>query len=238
MTFYFLLSAFFAEVIGTIAGFGSSTILLPFALIYFNFPLALTLVAIFHVFGGITRIGFFRHGLDWKIVFVFGLPSVIMSYVGASFVSSVSQEMLKVILGIFLVFWSVWSLFSNKKYHPTNTASVIGGSVSGFLAGLIGTGGALRGAFLNGYNLSKSRYITTAAAIGIGVDMIRIPAYLSQGFLSSEYYPLIIFLFFVAFIGVAVAKKLVDRIPKNIFSRIILLALFVIGTVFAYSWIV
>lgn len=36
----FFLTAFFAEIIGTIVGFGSSTILLPLAVLFFDFNTA------------------------------------------------------------------------------------------------------------------------------------------------------------------------------------------------------
>ena len=44
----FFLSAFVAEIIGTMTGFGSSTIFLPLALFFVDFKTAIVLVAIFH----------------------------------------------------------------------------------------------------------------------------------------------------------------------------------------------
>lgn len=49
MVILFFLSAFVSEIIGTIAGFGSSTVFLPLALIFFDFKTALVLVAILAV---------------------------------------------------------------------------------------------------------------------------------------------------------------------------------------------
>lgn len=59
----------------------------------------------------------------------------------------------------------------------------IGGALSGFTAGLIGTGGVLRGAFMTLFGLSRERYIATIASIALLVDLTRIPIYFSQGFL-------------------------------------------------------
>ncbi len=53
-----------AELIGTMAGFGSSTIFLPLALFFVDFKTAIVLVVIFHLFGNIGRIIFFRQGFD------------------------------------------------------------------------------------------------------------------------------------------------------------------------------
>jgi hypothetical protein len=45
-----------AELIGTMAGFGSSTIFLPVALFFVDFKTAIVLVAIFHLLGNTGRI--------------------------------------------------------------------------------------------------------------------------------------------------------------------------------------
>lgn len=68
----FFLSALMAELIGTMAGFGSSTIFLPLALFFVDFKTAIVLVAIFHLFGNIGRIIFFRQGFDRRIILQFG----------------------------------------------------------------------------------------------------------------------------------------------------------------------
>ena len=51
----FFIVAFISEVIGAIAGFGSSTIFLPLALFFVDFQTALILLAISHLFGNLGR---------------------------------------------------------------------------------------------------------------------------------------------------------------------------------------
>ena len=99
----FFVVAFVSEAIGAIAGFGSSTIFLPLALFFVDFETALILVAISHTFGNLGRINFFRHGLDKKIITTFGIPSILFSFLGASLVGILSQDILKITLGIFLI---------------------------------------------------------------------------------------------------------------------------------------
>ena len=57
-----------AEIIGTMAGFGSSTIFLSIVLLFVDFKTAIVLVAIFHLFGNLSRTIFFRQGLDKRII--------------------------------------------------------------------------------------------------------------------------------------------------------------------------
>src|SRR3989344_4906613 len=114
MEWWFFLSAFIAEVIGTIAGFGSSTVFLPLALFFFDFKVALVLVAFSHIFGNIGRVSFFKSGLDKDLLVKFGFPSVILTLLGALLVSYISQDLLKGILGIFLIIYSFLSLWKDN----------------------------------------------------------------------------------------------------------------------------
>src|SRR3989338_6124923 len=233
----FLAAAFLAEIIGTMAGFGSSTVFLPLALFFVEFKTALVLVALLHIFGNIGRLAFFRHGLDRRLLLVFGVPSVLLALAGALLVSYVPQELLKLALGAFLAAFAFSSLVLKKISFPANTAyAIVGGGVSGFLAGLIGTGGALRSAFLTAFSLKKEMYIATAAAIALAVDMARIPIYFGSGFLQQDYYAYVPALLIVALAGSFVGKRIVERIPQEAFRKLVLVLILLIGLKFAYEW--
>lgn len=219
------------------AGFGSSTIFLPFALFFFDFQTALILVAIFHMSGNIGRIAFFRHGLNKRLLLIFGIPSVLFTIGGALLVNYLSQPILKLILGLFLIVYVLISWGGGLNVKPTKRNSLFGGGLSGFFAGLVGTGGALRGAFLNSFGLKKSVYIATAAAISLAVDVTRIPIYLGSGFLQAKLYYFIPLLFLVAIAGSFIGKKIVHKIPQKIFRRVVLTAIFLVSLKFAFEGI-
>ena len=232
----FFVVAFISEVIGAIAGFGSSTIFLPLALFFVDFETALILVAISHIFGNLGRINFFRHGIDKKIIATFGIPSILFSLLGASIVGILSQDILKVILGAFLIIISALFLVKPSLKVPTNRNIVIaGGGISGLITGLVGTGGALRATFLTGFNLEKTKYIATAAVIALGTDATRIPLYLSQGFLLQHYYYYIPILAATAIGGSYIGKKIVGKIDQNIFRKIVLIAIILVRINFIIS---
>ncbi|MDD3095201.1 MAG: sulfite exporter TauE/SafE family protein [Candidatus Neomarinimicrobiota bacterium] len=238
MEVMFWISALFAEIVGTMAGFGSSTIFLPIALFFYDFRTALILVAIFHISGNIGRIAFFRHGFDKKMLLRFGLPSVLLTLAGALLVQYVSQPLLKFILGVFLFLYVILFLWKpDLKAKPGIRNSLIGGGLSGFFAGLIGTGGALRGAFLSSFNLEKSVYISSAAAISLAVDITRIPVYLSSGFLPKEMLIFVPFLFLIAIAGSFIGKKIVNKIPQKIFRKIVLICVGLVSVKFIYDGI-
>jgi uncharacterized membrane protein YfcA len=222
----FIIIGFFSEIIGTMAGFGSSTIYLPLASYIYDFQTALVLVAIFHFFGTISRIAFFRHGLEKNILLLFGIPSFVLSLIGATLVGYLSQTLLEFMLGLFLILISATFLLNPKLAFPANGKFlVLGGTLSGFITGLVGTGGALRASFLTGLKLEKERYIATAAVIALGTDATRIPSYISAGFLSEQYYYLIPLLFAIAVAGSYVGRKIVTKIDQDKFKKMVLIAI-------------
>ncbi len=232
----FFLSAFIAEIVGTIAGFGSSTIFLPIALFFVDFKTAIILVAIFHISGNISRITFFKHGLNWKILATFGIPSVLLALLGAHLIDILPQDILKLILGIFLISFSVISLKNSKAVIPANQKTLVaGGSLSGFLAGMIGTGGALRASFLTGFNLEKFTYIATSASIALVTDATRIPVYISQGFLPEQFYYYIPILIGLAVAGSYIGKKIIGKINQNLFRKLVLIAIILVSMKFVFD---
>lgn len=235
----FFILGFVSEIIGTMAGFGSSTIFLPLSSYFVDFKTALVLVAIFHFFGNISRVTFFIHGLDRRTLLVFGMPSFALSLIGATLVGDLSQTILKLILGVFLISLSAMFLARPKLAFPATTKSLVfGGGISGFIVGLVGTGGALRATFLTGLNISKEKYITTAAVIALCTDATRIPAYIANGFLAEPYYYYIPVLFAVALGGSFVGRKIVSRINQAKFKKLVLVAVILASVKFIIDGIV
>lgn len=233
----FFAAGFVAEIIATMAGFGSSTLLMPVATLLFDFPTALLLVGVFHVAGSGSRVVFFRHGLVRRILLGFGLPSLALTLVGALLVRSTPEPTLKGLLGLFLIAYAAISLGHGLRLRPSLAAMASGGAVSGFLAGLIGTGGALRGAFLSAFQMSRDQYLANAAAIAFAVDLTRLPVYFGQGFSRSvpwTYYPLLIG---IAWLGAFVGRRMVARIPQERFRRVVFALLALVGLLFTVRWI-
>ena len=120
---------------------------------------------------------------------------------------------------------------------PVAQNAIVGGAISGFIAGLIGTGGALRSAFLTAFNLEKEKYIATAAVIAIAVDATRIPVYLSSDFMDEKYYYFIPMLFVIAILGSFIGRKIVDKISQDKFRKLVLFAIFLISLKFIWDYL-
>src|SRR3989344_1709341 len=128
----FFVLAFISEVIGTVIGFGSSTVFLPVALLFVDFKSALVLVAFLHIFGNLGRITFFRHGIDKRLIYIFGIPSILLTILGAFMINYIPQDNLKPILGAFLLVFGMASLIRpGFKFTANKSNAIIGGGLSG-----------------------------------------------------------------------------------------------------------
>jgi uncharacterized membrane protein YfcA len=227
----FLFASFGAAVAATLAGFGSSILLIPVAILFMDLKTAVFFVAVFHLFNNLFKIRLFWRSIDFKIFLLFGIPSILMAFTGALLISFVPLDVVKNVLGVFLIVYAVYSFakpeFGLRKSKPT---AVVGGSLSGFLAGLIGLGGAIRGAFLTAFNLPKEVYVATSAMIAVVIDTTRVPTYLVTNTVQDySYYVLLPFLCVMAYFGVRTGKILLKKIDQDTFRRIVSLALFAAG---------
>ncbi|MBI2405701.1 sulfite exporter TauE/SafE family protein [Candidatus Microgenomates bacterium] len=225
----FLILAIPAEIVGTFVGFGATTLLVPAASLFLPIKDAIVLAALFHMFGTLWRALYFRGGIDWKIVTFFGIPSLILAGIGSYLLSISPAQWIARILGIFLILWAGAALSGRQFTLPTNRLfTAIEGALVGFLAGLIGTAGALRGAFLSSWNMHKDFYLGTGAAIGLGADVIKVVVYNQTGLLNFNL--TIVFVFaVVALVGTTVGKVLVGKTGQETFRKIVLVALILAG---------
>jgi len=231
---YIALLTILASGIGTITGFGTSTILIPILLFYLPLPETLLVVGVIHFSGDVWKMILFRKGFDWKLVLTFGITGIITSYIGARVVFSASQDILLRILGGFMLAYVIFLLFKpGFKVPRKNMTAITGGGLSGFFAGIFGVGGAIRTLFLSAFDLPKAVFVATTGAIAFLIDSTRITTYLINGVRLEDAY-LWGFLAFIpaSFAGTALAKKLVDKIPQRWFRMVVALFLFVMGIKF------
>ncbi|MBL7889141.1 MAG: sulfite exporter TauE/SafE family protein [Bacteroidia bacterium] len=227
---FFLILSLFSEILGTVGGFGSSVFFVPIAGLYLDFHSVLGITAIFHLSSNISKIALFRKGIDKQLLINFGIPAVLFVILGAWLSNKFDSKVLEFGLSIFLIVLSVlFLLFRNWVIKPTKTNSLLGGGISGFVAGLVGTGGAIRGMTLTAFNMEKEAFIATSALIDFAIDLSRSGVYVYNGYVHKHDLYLIPFLLGVGFLGTYIGKKILNFIPQQTFKTIVLFLILVIG---------
>ena len=172
----------------------------------------------------------FRKHIDLRLLLLFGIPSTVLVLAGAWLSRYVNTRYSELLLGIFLACFSAWIYFRPSfRLAPTTSGSIAGGATAGFLAGLIGTGGAIRGMSLAAFALEKNIFVATSASIDFFVDLARTGVYYRNGYFESLPLFTIPWLLGIAIAGTWIGKKLLERIPQAVFRRIVLILLFSTG---------
>jgi uncharacterized membrane protein YfcA len=222
---------FVASVIGTTTGFGLSTVMIPVVLLFYPLPQTLFFVGIIHLFGNIWKLVLFRRGLRWKLILTFGIPGIAASLLGALLAFEVRAGLLSRILAAFMIIYVIYLFVKPTfKIKQGTWSAVSGGALSGFLAGIFGMGGAVRGLFLSAFDLPKTVYIATAGTIALFIDTTRVTTYFLKGaqLESSILWGMLIFIP-ASFLGAKVAKLVVEKIPQKYFRTVIAVFLFLVA---------
>jgi uncharacterized membrane protein YfcA len=74
--FVFFFIAIFSEIVGTVAGFGSSVFFVLLAGLFFDFHTVLALTSILHVFSNAAKLVLFGRHMQWRLLLLLGIPSI------------------------------------------------------------------------------------------------------------------------------------------------------------------
>lgn len=227
---FFILLALIAEILGTIGGFGSSLFFIPIASYFLDFHSVLGITALFHVSSNLTKIALFRKGFDKKLVLSIGIPAVVFVIIGAFLSKYIGTKILETFLCFFLISTSIiFLVFIKLTIKPTLSNSIGGGVFSGFIAGILGTGGAIRGITLAAYNLRMEVFIATSAIIDLAIDASRSVVYTLNGYVHKHDLYLIPMLFCVSIAGTFIGKQILTKVSEEQFKTAVLILVLLTG---------
>jgi uncharacterized protein len=224
-----LLTIFLSELLGTIVVFGSSAFYMPVAINFLSKNQSLGLLSFFQVIGNTIKFLLTYKKIDWKIFCFFGIPSLLMVYIGSKLTVYINGNNFRMLLGFILLTLVVLEVLKQYKIPKNPVTEFVGGVTSGFVSGLIGTGGAIRGYFIFNFNLSKEVLIATYCAIDYTGDVLRMLVYYSNGFFDNKVIALIPFSIVAAILGNILGLKILKYIPVKLFYKFLLLVLFVLS---------
>jgi uncharacterized membrane protein YfcA len=217
----FLLGVFFLAVLsgGTaaLAGFGIGSLLTPLLAATYGTSTAVAAVAIPHAAATALRCWRLHRNIDWKVVRSFGLLSAAGGLLGALLYTRFSNDALTLTLGLLLVSTCIATLVDlPSRLHVTGGVVGVFGFLSGLFGGLAGNQGGLRAAAMLSFSLPPVKYVATATATAMLVDLVRTPIYVWRA--GHEIVPLTTPLS-VATAGVLIGTLLGERILLGLSLR-------------------
>jgi uncharacterized membrane protein YfcA len=166
-----------ASAVSIIAGFGTSTIMVPILIYFLPLPEVLLLTGIVHWFNDGWRLLFYRDGIWGRRLVLAAAGGIPASLVGAWLVIRTPQHILFRTLGMMLIFYVVF-IYINPcfKMKRTRLFAIAGGIFAGFLSGLLGISGEASSIVLSLLDLPKEVFIAIGGAFTLIIDISRVTA--------------------------------------------------------------
>jgi uncharacterized protein len=169
-----------AAGIASIAGFGIGSLLTPLLASQYGMKTAVAAVSVPHLIATALRFWKLRHDVDRRVLLGFGVMNAVGSLIGAIIHVWVNNPILSIVLGILLLFAGLMGVLGHAdRLRFGKTMAWVAGGFSGAFGGLVGNQGGIRSAAMLGLGVEGPAFVATATAIGIAVDVVRMPVYLA-----------------------------------------------------------
>lgn len=172
----------------------------------------------------------------WPILLAL-IPSVAL---GALFLNSLEGNLHLLILGLTLIFFSIYSL-SGFVFVITQKYQVWAGSVTGLIAGVVGVLTSINGMFfimyLVGIGAQRQAFRAAIALLFIVSSILINSGFWFAGLLNQNNIAIGLLVLIPCFMGMWAGNQIGERIPNEAFRKVILFALLGIGFLFIWRGI-
>jgi hypothetical protein len=218
-----LLVSVAAGAIAAVAGFGVGSLLTPLLALHAGTKTAVAGVSVPHLVGTSVRLWLMRANIDRALLWRFGLTSAAGGLVGALLHEAASSRVLAMVFGALLVFAGISEITGYaRRWRFHGSVAWAAGAASGLFGGLVGNQGGIRSAAMLGFDVPKERFVATATASALFVDVARMPVYVV---VERQEVAAIWYLVLLATIGVVAGtlagERLLTRVPERRFRQVV-----------------
>lgn len=231
ITALLVLLAIAAGAVASIVGFGIGSLLTPALSIETGIKLAVAAITVPHLAGTAVRFWMLRGEVDRQVLLYFGIASAAGGLSGALLHARAGGAALTAVFGTLLVFAGLTGITGwIERLRLGRRSGLAAGAISGLLGGMVGNQGGIRSAALLGFGLSRDRFVGTATAIGLIVDLARLPVYLwGEGRDLLAIWPTIAWLTLGVVAGTLAGKRMLSRIPEQVFRKTVSAVVLLLG---------
>ena len=138
---------------------------------------------------------------------------------------------LSYVLAALLVFAGVMGLTGMaSRMRFGRKTGWLAGAISGVFGGLVGNQGGIRSAALLGFEVRRDAFVATATAIGLLVDIFRMPVYAATQMRQIESaWRLAAVATLGVVLGTLAGKSVLGRIPEKIFRAVVAAIILALG---------
>jgi uncharacterized membrane protein YfcA len=211
-----------AAAVSGMSGFGAGLIITLFITPIIGVRAVVPAMSVVMLINNLSRVWFFRTGLNWRMVRLVALPGVVTSVFGSMLYVRMESDLIQMVLGAFLILSIPLRRWLNaRRWAPGDFMLVATGGVFGFLGSLMVGAGVLIVPLLLGAGLAGSALLATDAAIAVAVNVVKIAMFGRLEVLGAELFLLSVLMGLCTVPGTWVAALIVGRTSLRIHTALI-----------------
>ena len=224
IVFWLTVASFVGWFVSTLAGGGSSLILLPLIGILLGTAAVAPVITTGMLLGNAQRVVLYWPNICWQITGWYLPGAIFGATLGAFIFTKTEITWLNLLLALFLIASVIGYGFGDKtKSFSVRTWYFLpGGFFYAFLSGLIGSAGPLLTSFYLNYGLKKEELIATKATNILFVHIIKIIAYSLFGTWNLSYFIYGIVIGIAAFPGNWLGQIALQKISESRFRQFVI----------------
>ncbi|MGN1182892.1 MAG: sulfite exporter TauE/SafE family protein, partial [Faecalibacillus sp.] len=205
-----------------VTGFGAGIVLMMFLPIRFSVIHSAGLSGIICLVLCLAMVYRYRHTISYKKVLLPAILYLFVSSISILFAKSVNQNIMKLVLGIFLIVLAIYFLLfsNNKDVEPKGIYALLCISISGVCDGLFGIGGPLMVIYFLAKTKTKEEYLGTIQFFFF-VNLLYSSLFrIWNGIITVSLMNHIIFGMIGIIIGFMIANQIVDRLNADFIKKL------------------
>lgn len=186
------------------------------------------------ILGDMFTLAVYWRGWEVRFLGVLLLGAVIGVTLATLVLASFPLSTLRKLLGVLVLIFVAYRLFERRflrmlTYRPRRWHGVLAGSLAGFASTLAHAGGPPISIYLLLQNLSPTIFIATSALFFAVLNWIKVPYYYFAGLFDFRLQLQFIWLIPLLPVGVWTGRRLITRMDKGVFEKVILALILVSG---------
>jgi uncharacterized protein len=222
LAFLFVLSVgLVAGTISGIVGTGSSIMLMPVLVYAYGPKEAVPIMAVASVMANLSRILAWWREVDWRACLAYSITGIPAAALGARTLLALPSRAVDLAIGLFLIAMvPVRHWLSRHRLRATLLHLAIGGTVVGYLTGIVVSTGPLSVPLFLFYGLSKGAFLATEAAASLGLYAAKSVTFERFGALTGEVFVKGLIAGASLMSGAFIAKRFVLHLKPEMFRLV------------------
>lgn len=218
---YIFLPAFVAGIIQGVTGFGAGVIMMMFLPLQYSVIQSAGISSAICLILCVFMVYRYRKTINFKQIIGPAILYLVVSSISIIFAKNINQDIMKIILGLFLIVLAIYFLFFSKKdIEPKGIVSLLCIVISGICDGLFGIGGPLMVIYFLSKTHSKEEYLGTIQCFFLVNVFYSTIFRILNSIITIDLIPCIGIGMIAILLGLLIANKIVNRLNAELIRKL------------------